>query len=130
MKKLLVCQHVAFEILGTLDPMLRDAGFRIRYVNFSREPDAAPRLDRYHGLVVLGADYGDDPSALPAFIEANDMSYPVLVDDGLADDYEVLVYPTSIVIDRSGRVRYRVEGFTERGFNKLSKVVERLVSES
>lgn len=82
------------------------------------------------GLVVLGADYGDDPEALPAFIEANGMSYPVLVDDGLADEYEVLVYPTSIVIDRAGRVRYRVEGFTERGFAELSKVVERLVSES
>lgn len=54
MKKLLVCQHVAYEILGTLDPMLRNAGFRIRYVNFSREPDARPRVDRYHGLVVLG----------------------------------------------------------------------------
>ena len=54
MKKLLVCQHVAFEILGTLDPLLRSAGFRIRYVNFSREPDAQPQFDLYHGLVVLG----------------------------------------------------------------------------
>jgi len=54
MKKLLVFQHVAFEILGTLDPMLRNAGFRIRYVNFSREPEAVPHVDRYHGLVVLG----------------------------------------------------------------------------
>jgi GMP synthase (glutamine-hydrolysing) len=54
MKKLLVCQHVAFEILGTLDPLLRNAGFRIRYVNFCRHPDARPCLDRYHGIVVLG----------------------------------------------------------------------------
>ncbi len=98
--------------------------------------DEIPRLVeldrrfRDSGLVVLGADYGDDPEALPAFIEANGMSYPVLLDDGLADDYEVLVYPTSIVIDRSGRIRYRVEGFTERGFTELSKVVERLVNES
>jgi hypothetical protein len=52
------------------------------------------------------------------------------LDDGLADDYEVLVYPTSIAIDRAGRVRYRVEGFTEHGFAELSRVVERLVNES
>ena len=54
MKKLLVCQHVPFEILGTLNPMLREAGFRMRYVNFGRHPDARPELDGYSGLVILG----------------------------------------------------------------------------
>ena len=54
MKKLLVCQHVPHEILGTLNPLLKGAGFRIRYVNFGRHPDAEPSLDGYHGLVVLG----------------------------------------------------------------------------
>jgi hypothetical protein len=34
MRKLLVCQHVPHEILGTLNPLLKRAGFRIRYVNF------------------------------------------------------------------------------------------------
>jgi GMP synthase (glutamine-hydrolysing) len=60
MKRLLVCQHVAFEILGTLDPLLRDAGLRIRYVNFARHPDAQPCLDRYHGMVVLGGPMNAD----------------------------------------------------------------------
>ena len=54
MRKLLVCQHVAYEILGTLNPLLKDAGFRIRYVNFGRHPHAQPSLDGYYGLVVLG----------------------------------------------------------------------------
>ncbi len=54
MKKLLVCQHVAHEILGTLNPLLKRAGFRIRYVNFARHPDARPSLDGYDGLVILG----------------------------------------------------------------------------
>ncbi|MGH7788739.1 MAG: glutamine amidotransferase-related protein [Candidatus Binatia bacterium] len=54
MRKILVCQHVAFEILGTLNPLFRRAGFRIRYVNFGRYPDAQPSLDGYHGLVLLG----------------------------------------------------------------------------
>ena len=40
MPKLLVFQHVPFEILGTLDPLLRSYGFRVRYVNFGRQPDA------------------------------------------------------------------------------------------
>ena len=62
MPKLLVFQHSAAEPLGVLDPLLRRAGFRIRYVNFGRDPLAAPALDRYDGLVVLGGpmNVGDD----------------------------------------------------------------------
>lgn len=54
MKKILVCQHVAYEILGTLNPLFKDNGFRIRYVNFSRHPDLKPTLENYQGLVILG----------------------------------------------------------------------------
>ena len=56
----MVFQHVAHEILGTLDPLFKNAGFRIRYVNFSRHPDAQPSLDGYHGLVVLGGPMNVD----------------------------------------------------------------------
>lgn len=52
--KLLVLQHVAHELLGTLNPLLKRAGFRIRYVNFARHPDAQPSLDGYDGMIVLG----------------------------------------------------------------------------
>jgi GMP synthase (glutamine-hydrolysing) len=52
--KLLVCQHVAHEILGTLNSLLKGAGFRLRYVNFGRHPDAEPSLEGYGGLVILG----------------------------------------------------------------------------
>ncbi|MCH7599398.1 MAG: gamma-glutamyl-gamma-aminobutyrate hydrolase family protein [Myxococcales bacterium] len=54
MPRLLVFQHVAHEILGTLDPLLRSHGVRIRYVNFGRNPTAVPKIDGYNGLVVLG----------------------------------------------------------------------------
>ena len=54
MSRILVLQHVAAEPLGTLDPLIRARGHRIRYVNFERQPDARPSMDRYHGLIVLG----------------------------------------------------------------------------
>ena len=54
MARVLVLQHVAAEPLGLLDPMLRERGHRIRYVNFARDPEAVPRLDRYQALIVLG----------------------------------------------------------------------------
>ena len=63
MAKVLVFQHVAAEPLGTLDPMLRNRGHRIRYVNFHRDPDANPDIARYDALIVLGGpqmpDQGD-----------------------------------------------------------------------
>jgi GMP synthase (glutamine-hydrolysing) len=59
-RKLLVCQHVPFEILGTLDPLFRAGGFRIRYVNFGRHPHAQPELNRYRGMVVLGGPMNVD----------------------------------------------------------------------
>jgi len=54
MPRLLVFQHVPYEILGTLNPLFKRSGFRIRYVNFGRHPDAQPSLEGYDGLVVLG----------------------------------------------------------------------------
>jgi GMP synthase (glutamine-hydrolysing) len=60
MRKLLVLQHVPREPLGWLDPLLRDAGFRIRYVNFHRAPWSRPDMRRYHGLVVLGGPMNVD----------------------------------------------------------------------
>ncbi len=84
---------------------------------------------REKGLVVLGADYGDAPKDLVPFAKELEMSYPILVDDGLADLYEVLVYPTSVVIDRDGRVRHRVEGYREESFQEMKAVVERLLQE-
>jgi GMP synthase (glutamine-hydrolysing) len=37
-----------------LNPLLKEVGFRIRYINFGRDPHAEPSLDGYHGLVLLG----------------------------------------------------------------------------
>jgi GMP synthase (glutamine-hydrolysing) len=63
MAKVLVFQHVPAEPLGTLDPMLRNRGHRVRYVNFHRDPEARPDMGRYDALIVLGGpqmpDQGD-----------------------------------------------------------------------
>ena len=58
--KVLVFQHVPHEPLGTLDPLLKEAGFRIRYVNFGREPEQRPDLERYEAVVVLGGPMNAD----------------------------------------------------------------------
>lgn len=54
MARLLVFQHVAAQPAGLLDPLIRQRGHRMRFVNFERDPGARPDIDRYHALVVLG----------------------------------------------------------------------------
>jgi len=58
MRRVLVLQHETYEVLGTLDEVLKREHFRIRYVNFDRDPDARPTLDKYNGLILLGGYMG------------------------------------------------------------------------
>ena len=60
MAKILVFQHVAHEPLGILDPMLRSAKHRIKYVNFYRESESCPSIDKYDALIVLGGPMNVD----------------------------------------------------------------------
>lgn len=60
MRRVLVFQHVPYEILGTLDPLLRARRIRIRYVNFGRHPDARPDLAGYDAVIVLGGPMNVD----------------------------------------------------------------------
>ena len=86
MKKLLVLQHVAHELLGTLNPLLKSAGFRIRYVNFARHPDAQPSLDGYDGLVILGGPMSvNDAGRLPHLT-----TELALIEDAVRRDMPVL----------------------------------------
>ena len=83
MRRLLVFQHVPHEILGTLDPLLRDAGFRIRYVNFGRNPDAVPDLERYQGLIVLGGPMNCDQVTRHRHLATEVAAIQAAVRDGL-----------------------------------------------
>lgn len=58
--KVLVFQHVPYEPLGTLDPLLKATGCRLRYVNFSREPRHRPDVAKYEALIVLGGPMNAD----------------------------------------------------------------------
>jgi GMP synthase (glutamine-hydrolysing) len=86
MRKLLVFQHSPREPLGLFDPMLRRAGFRIRYVNFARDPDQRPDVSRYNGLIVLGGPMNVDQAdrfahlttEIAAIRQALDLGIPIL----------------------------------------------------
>jgi len=65
---------------------LKRAGFRIRYVNFGRHPDAQPTLDGYAGLIVLGGPMSVyDVDAHPHLV-----TEVALIRDALARELPVL----------------------------------------
>ena len=57
------------------------------------------------------------------------LTLPVVLDDkGLADKaYEILYTPTTLIIDREGRVIFRHVGFSEGQENMLTKEVHLLL---
>lgn len=84
--KVLVFQHVPYEPLGTLDPLLKDAGFRIRYVNFGRDATQRPSLEKYAAVIVLGGPM----SAADIDNHPNLVTEVALLREALARDMSVL----------------------------------------
>lgn len=107
MPRLLVFQHVAYEILGTLDPLLRGSGFRIRYVNFGRSNYKIPNLKNYDGLIILGGPMNVDQvdeypylvHELDAIKEALDLDMPIL---GICLGSQLLAKALGCGVSRNG----------------------------
>lgn len=121
MRRLLVFQHVPYEILGELDPLLRASRFRIRYVNFGREPDARPNLSRYSGLIVLGGpmncDQADRHPHLATEIE--------VIQQAIRDGKPVLgICLGAQLIARALGARVRKNPVTEIGWYELNPTPE------
>lgn len=67
---------------------------------------------RDRGVQFLGVDILDDRAAARAFVSEFGITYPSAFDPegSLADDYELLGLPTTVVIDPEGRMAYRFTG--------------------
>ncbi len=117
MSRIIVCQHVAYEILGTLNPLLKEAGLRLRYVNFERDPGARPTLDGYDGLVVLGGPMNVDQTEEFPFL-ATEVE---LVGEAIARDMPVLgICLGAQVIARALGAEVRVNPKKEIGWYPVS----------
>lgn len=68
------------------------------------------------GVSFVGINTRDNPHAAKAFVRANQVAYPSVVDDNgevllaLRDTIPTTAVPTSVVIDRQGRIAARIIG--------------------
>ncbi|MGH7729442.1 MAG: TlpA family protein disulfide reductase [Vulcanimicrobiaceae bacterium] len=70
------------------------------------------RAERGRGLVVLGIDQGESASAAAKFVAEMHLTYPILLDEDqhYGRAYEALGLPTTLVVDRAGRIVFGHDG--------------------
>ena len=98
--------------------------FWARWANDSRRE--MPALNRINityeraGLVVLGISVDDDLRRAQEFADSMKVSYPLMFDPGsqIGRDYELGRLPMTLLVDRSGVVRYSHLGY-KRGDDRL-----------
>jgi peroxiredoxin len=72
------------------------------------------------GLVVLGVSIDEDLRRAQEFADSMKVSYPIMFDTGsdIGRDYQLAKMPVTILIDRSGVVRFSHIGF-QRGDDRM-----------
>jgi peroxiredoxin len=95
-----------------------------------------PELTRLHhelhekGLEIVSVNVGDPKTRLEKFAAEQKIPYPILVQDSLPHRYRVASFPTSVIIDQQGQIRYVAEGYSPRAIPDLRRVVEHLLEGS
>ncbi|WP_419941132.1 TlpA disulfide reductase family protein [Candidatus Palauibacter sp.] len=71
------------------------------------------------------ATAGSPRDEVARMIEENGYPFPVLFDEqGLALDFEILGYPTTLYLDQGGTIQFKRQGFSPSGYE--SGVVRRI----
>ncbi|MBI4425032.1 MAG: TlpA family protein disulfide reductase [Elusimicrobia bacterium] len=99
--------------------------------------DTIPHLVRTYGrlkdrgLEVVGISLDDDAEDVPAFVRSYGMKYPVVVDEekSIMELYGVRSVPTTVLVDREGKVRERWLGAGPEIERELDDALLKLLDE-
>lgn len=69
------------------------------------------------GVVFLNVNTDEDQTQVPAFVAREKWELPIAYADGLDDFLKVQSLPTVIILDSSGKISYRIEGFSPEDFS-------------
>jgi peroxiredoxin len=83
-------------------------------------------------LVVFGVSVDEDAGAMKRFLQQHAVSFPTARDQAhkLVEAVKVSTMPTSLLVDRSGVVRFVNSGFRGETEALLRKQIEQLLSDS
>ena len=69
------------------------------------------------------ASAGSSREGVAQLLSERGYTFPVLLDDeGRADDFEVLVWPTTLYLDPSGLIQFKREGFSKAGYEHQTAI--------
>ena len=96
-----------------------------------------PRLNamyekyRKSGVVLLGVNIDDDPNTALATAKKLNVSFPVLLDTDkhVSKLYDLSTMPSTVVIDRDGKVRYLHRGYREGDEAEYDQAIRGLLKE-
>jgi len=80
---------------------------------------------------ILAVNVKESEGTIWKFHKLVKVDFPMLLDrDGQAsEDWQVVVYPSSFLVDASGEIRYQVTGMLEWDSPEVIKVIEEMVDE-
>lgn len=83
------------------------------------------------GLTVLGISINSSKRSIQGFLKEVPLSFPILLDSNgkVSRDYKVFAYPTTILIDREGRLREKFIGETDWTAPDVIRIIERYINQ-
>lgn len=84
---------------------------------------------RDKGFVVLGVSDPSDLKEIKSFVQEHKMSYPIVVDQGpVSEEYSVVGFPTSFLIDREGKIVAKYPGYSPNLRKRLEAEIQKIIS--
>ncbi len=83
---------------------------------------------RDKGFVVLGVSDPSDLGEIRKFVADHKMNYPVVIDKGpISDEYNVVGFPTSFLIDREGNIVQKYPGYSPSVIKNVRNLIQKLI---
>ncbi len=83
---------------------------------------------RDKGFVVLGVSDPSDLKDIKSFVAAHQMDYPIVIDQGpISDEYNVVGFPTSVLIDRNGNIIKKYSGYSPNVVKRIEFQIQKLM---
>lgn len=83
------------------------------------------------GFVLLAVNVEEQEQPPRNFLKKRPVDFPVLLDkrNDVSKQYHVVAMPTTVLVDRSGNMRYIHQGYKEGDEKKYKKVIKKLLRE-
>lgn len=89
--------------------------------------------DKYNdlGVSVWGVNVEQENQAGRDFLRGLDLTFPIFFDasNNISASYQVEAMPTTVIVDRNGKVRYVFQGFKAGYEKKYAKAIKKLIRE-